>query len=911
MSMGPNRELLGRGNALVLPSANTSAGAPEPPDREIARELIARFTHHVEKPGAWAVHVLRNSPDDVEARLGMCDAIKRRLASARDLDAKVERSGQRYLVRRGSSKSARRYQVAFYGSVAPGEWSCDCADFLRNSLGMCKHVVFAERALTTPSEAKAGESNGADGGRAKKPLRSLPLPLLDWNPVRPWTGPDEAWSRLFLRAFVPRTEAHWNKIHDDLFRPYSDVVSAEPFYLHVQKLVDRLLADDPDSVSPAALAVIAELGENLERRATFSANAKAAAPYVTRTKRTLFAYQKEGVARLLHEGRLLLGDDMGLGKTTQVVTAAAALFASGGIKRALVVVPAALKSQWQREWLEVSDVPVVLVDGGPEERAKLISRARHGILIMNYEQVVRDAERIRQWAPDLMALDEAQRIKNWETKTSVVMKSMQPRYRWVMTGTPFENRLDELASLVEWVDDAALNPKWRLDCFHAERADGTTTVVGAKNLSTLRSRIEHCVVRRTRAEVLTQLPERTDVQRAVPMTDAQRDGHDAHTSDIAALIAIRKRRPLTRAEFLLLMKLLNLQRMYCNAAVLPDDAEAWEAFRDASPIAALPAIGSPKLEEFRELVRELAIVQGQKVAVFSQWRRMLKWAHWAVRDLLVDANLEAAFFTGAERETRRRENVIRFHDDPSLRILFLSDAGGVGLNLQHAASVLINLEFPWNPAVLEQRIGRVHRMGQKSRAQIYLLSSSDGIESRIVGLVGDKKALFRGLFDAPDDSVSFERAGTFLSRLQSALPVAANQSEEAATASEEAREEADVDGDALSPGTTSAAGEEAHLTEDSTLIDDALPELEVEPKPSVERPNAHVDHHESGRAASDVIRQSFPKAPSAEAAAELLGQIKMHRLPDGGLRIDAPPESAELLAALFRGCADMLSARGK
>ena len=125
-----------------------------------------------------------------------------------------------------------------------------------------------------------------------------------------------------------------------------------------------------------------------------------------------------------------------------------------------------------------------------------------------------------------------------------------------------------------------------------------------------------------------------------------------------------------------------------------------------------------------------------------------------------------AFFTGQEGQKRRTQNLVDFHDDPACRVLFATDAGGVGLNLQRAASACINIELPWNPAVLEQRIGRIHRLGQRRPIDVYNLVSEPGIESRIADLVGSKKAFFTGLFDGTTDEVVFERSGSFLSRIE-------------------------------------------------------------------------------------------------------------------------------------------------
>ena len=159
---------------------------------------------------------------------------------------------------------------------------------------------------------------------------------------------------------------------------------------------------------------------------------------------------------------MLLADDMGLGKTAQAITCCDILKRTGRIRRGLIIAPASLKPQWAREWQVFSDLPVQVVDGTPEERQAAYAKRKEGFLIINYEQLLRDLEIVKRWDPELVVLDEAQRIKNWATKTALSVKGLSPRYRLVLTGTPMENRIDELASIVEWVDDMALEPKWRL-----------------------------------------------------------------------------------------------------------------------------------------------------------------------------------------------------------------------------------------------------------------------------------------------------------------------------------------------------------------------------------------------------------------------------------------------------------------
>ena len=587
-----------------------------------------------------------------------------------------------------------------------------------------------------------------------------------WDPVRPLTGPGDWLARVrWVDGTPDRGLRRW-------LRPANGngwtvaVPEASPQRL---ALVDRLLAALRDgNGEPALHALLQEERARLARQIQTASTRKHLHHALHTLKQSLYPYQRDGVERFLARGRLLLADDMGLGKTAQAIAACHALWHTGRVRRGLLIVPAALKPQWLREWQLFTDAPAAVVDGTPAERRAAFEACRRGFLLGNYEQLIRDLDVVREWTPDLVVLDEAQRIKNWATKTALTVKRLDPPYRLVLTGTPMENRLDELASIVEWVDDLALEPKWRLAAWHTTPVDGKTEIGGARNLDTLRTRLAACMVRRVRQEVLSQLPARTDTRIPIEMTAEQIDEHDALNLPIAQLLGRAKRRPLTQAEFLRLMTLLTTQRIISNGLAQLRFEEIWpDLSRIERPTdSTLRGLASPKLVELRELIGQLALAQGRKVVVFSQWRRMLRLAHWATRDLLAREGVRAAFFTGEEGQKRRTQNIVDFHDDPACRVLFATDAGGVGLNLQRAASACINLELPWNPAVLEQRIGRIYRLGQRRPIDVYNLVSEPGIESRIADLVGSKQALFTGLFDGTSDEVTFERSGSFLSRIE-------------------------------------------------------------------------------------------------------------------------------------------------
>ena len=434
---------------------------------------------------------------------------------------------------------------------------------------------------------------------------------------------------------------------------------------------------------------------------------------------------------------------------------------------------------------------------------------------------------------------------------------------------------------MDWVDDLALEPKWRLAPWHAVFADGSREVVGARHLDTLRERVASHLLRRLRSEVLSQLPPRTDTTIPVEMTEAQREEHDALIQPIASILARARKRPLTQAEFLKLMTLLTLQRIIANGLAQHGFEEIWPGIEHARPSDALLAsLASPKLAEVRALLGALAVEQERKVVVFSQWRRMLQLAHWSARDVLAQAGLRAAFFTGRESSAQRTRNLVDFHDDPATRVLFATDAGGVGLNLQRAASACVLLDLPWNPAVLEQRVGRIYRLGQTLPVDVYRLVTQGSIEERIGSLVSDKRALFRGLFDGTNDSVHFDRSGSFLAsvhKLVEAPPDAApDASDEAEDPALEAALETSLDD-------RDEGGARVHEAEDAGAGpgDSASPE-------------------------ADRVALDPAPAPAAPDLARLFADLRVERTPSGALRIESSPETAHVLASALEGLAEAL-----
>jgi superfamily II DNA or RNA helicase len=756
-----------------------------------------------------------------------------------------------YATRRQGSP-ARPYRTLLR-RVDPFAGSCDCADFLRSSLGLCKHLLaVVEDISAKPSTLEKARREPVPSG---SPLR--------WDPVRPLTGPGDWLAQVRWVDGTPDAGlGRWRRLSKT--GGWTLEVPAAPG--RRLQLVERLLGLLEDGRGDPALCALLQQDRQRSARASRGAQDLDRLKGTFRTlKQRLYPYQREAVERFLSSGRLLLADDMGLGKTAQAIAACHALWHSGRVRRGLLVVPAALKPQWLREWQLFTDAPATVIDGNPVQRRAAFGACRRGFLVANYEQLLRDLGVVRQWKPDLVVLDEAQRIKNWATKTALTVKQLDPPFRLVLTGTPMENRIDELASIVEWVDDLALEPKWRLMPWHTTPMDGQAEISGARNLDTLRSRLAGCMIRRIRKEVLAQLPKRTDTRIPIEMTPEQIEEHDALNMPIAQLLARSKRRPLTQAEFLKLMTLLTTQRIIANGLAQLRFEAIWpDLSRIERPTeATLKGLSCPKLLELRELVGQLALDQERKVVVFSQWRRMLRLAHWATRDVLARDRVRAAFFTGEEGQKRRTQNIVEFHDDPACRVLFATDAGGVGLNLQRAASACINVELPWNPAILEQRIGRIYRLGQHRPIDVYNLVSEPGIESRISDLVGTKQAFFVGLFDGTTDEVTFARSGSFLSRIERVVAPALEPA----------------------PSVEAAESEDGPAEREIDAIVTAGDESQDGPLPAGPEPAS---------------------ASSAEDVQKLFSGLTVQRTVHGALVIEAPPETASTLAALFAGMAQLL-----
>ena len=590
---------------------------------------------------------------------------------------------------------------------------CTCPDFANNQLGTCKHIEAVLYRISKHPDFKKFQQ--------EKP--HFAFVHLSWEskegPVIRLGRRDAAGDEMqpLLNQYFDDQGIFQGRIPEEFFRFAQDVEERPDIHVgeDVLQHVRHLAAINAREVRTAEIR--GRLAGTRGRLPGIHAR--------------LYPYQVEGVAFLAGTGRALLADDMGLGKTLQAITAAVWLRDQEGARKTLIICPASLKHQWAKEIRRFTDLDCQVIQGPPDMRG-VQYRRDCAFYIANYELILRDLSVINETlVPDLIILDEAQRIKNWRTKIANAVKLIHSRYAFVLSGTPLENRLEDLYSLMQVVDPKILGPLWRyMIDFHVTNERGK--VMGYRNLSLLRKRIAPVMLRRDRRLVHDQLPDRIVQQLSVDMTIKQRELHNAAMRNAGTLARIAKKRPLTPSEQNRLIAALQQARMACNAAGLVDKETE----------------GSPKIDELAAILEEVCIGSGLKAVVFSQWEMMTRMVEQRLRGM----DIGYVRLHGGVPTSQRGELLDRFREDDSVQVFISTDAGGVGLNLQ-SGSVLVNLDMPWNPAVLEQRNARVHRLGQKRKVQIINMVAADSYEEHVLALLTGKQELFDNVMteDATED----------------------------------------------------------------------------------------------------------------------------------------------------------------
>lgn len=420
------------------------------------------------------------------------------------------------------------------------------------------------------------------------------------------------------------------------------------------------------------------------------------------------------------------------------------------IKKVLVIATASLKTEWEEQIQKFTDFQSIIIKGSRPERLKQYQTPTF-FYLTNYEQIIMDGQAIQKLlSPDVIILDEAQRIKNWQTKTASAVKELKSRYAFVLTGTPLENRIDDIYSLVHFLDPYLFGALFRFKReFYTLEDNGRP--IGYKNIDKLHQQLQPIMLRRRKEEVDGELPKRTVNNYFVKMEKEQRLRYDEFQDMVARLVAQSRHRVLRKEEFEKLQRWLACMRMICDSPFILD------------PSCRI----SPKINELESILDELLAKKDTKILIFSEWARMLT----LVRELVESYGVGFAWHTGSVRQDRRRQEINRFKQDPNCRLFLSTDSGSVGLNLQNA-NVVINLDLPWNPAKLEQRIARAWRKHQTRHVQIINFICEDSIEHRMLGLLNQKQTLAQGVLEGLDglkELKLFSGREAFMERMESLM----------------------------------------------------------------------------------------------------------------------------------------------
>jgi len=646
-----------------------------------------------------------------------------------------------------NQQSAGVYKVAIR-SPGRGLNFCTCMDFKINDLGTCKHV---EAVLLTISRNKKLARLLTQGFTPS--YSSL---FLKYNPtrhVRLRIGTDQT-------AEFQKLATHYFDSNHCLLPESFDTI--ETFIQEAAKISPhfRCYSD--------AMEFILTVRAN-KKRAAYLDNlfkyATASAYFEKVIKTTLYPYQHQGILFAVRAGRALIADDMGLGKTIQAIAVAELLRKELGITHTLIVCPTSLKYQWKSEIGKFTDSSVTVIEGDALTRKKQYQDESF-YKIVSYNTVMIDSQSIKNTEPDLVILDEAQRIKNWKTRTAREVKKITSPYALVLTGTPLENKLEDLYSIIQFIDPFRLGSLYKFLEQHQIKNDHGK-VVGYKNLNAIGTVLSDIVIRRRKKEVLAQLPERVDKHLFVPMTQEQVNIHEEYAATVSRLVNKWKRFGfLDEKDRQRLLLSLNCMRMVCDSTYILDQQTRFDT----------------KITEVMNILDDILVTNTEKVVIFSQWERMTR----LVVSELAARGVGYEYLHGGVPSEKRKDLIHNFHELSDRRIFVSTDAGGVGLNLQ-CASFLINLDIPWNPAVLEQRIARIHRLGQKRNVQIINLVSQNTIEHRMLDVLRFKSSLFSGVLDHGEDQI-FMGSDKFKQFMKSVETITAQKKTAQPVAIQEAQE---------------------------------------------------------------------------------------------------------------------------
>ncbi len=543
---------------------------------------------------------------------------------------------------------------------------CNCPDYRINKLGTCKHLIFAFSQLHNEPE--------------RIPASLPPYPFIEvfLNPFRnnkiSYFYPDKVTGQvaeLFYRYFGNK-----NFIEDDEIERFTG------FMNNTEKFKKILVRPEvlEKAKSATEKATIARLKES--KKLNFKL-----------LKNELLPFQVDGVEFATFSTGAMLADDIELGRITQAVATAVMKKDIFGFSRTLIICPANLRNQWKKEIESLTGEAVTLVEGTPGQREAAYQLQDNFFLIVNYENIVHDTSPLKEFPPDFIILDEAQRIKNYESSISMAIRAIHRRHTLLLSGNPYDHHLVEFYALMMHVDPELLSPLWEFSYKYCIFDDHTSTnIVGFYNLDELNQQIEQTVLHRTRDQVIRHLPRISYIDLPVPMHAIQARMHQKFAKELFELLS---KKIQSNYEVQLAITLIRKLRMVADSTFLVDDMTNI----------------SPKTDELKNLLTErLSIRKKQKkVIIFTEWKRMLQ---------IISRTLRVNKFRYVEisEDTPEKQRGIllkTFATDSECNVLISSHAGLNASDIK-AADVVIHFDSPANRDSKSLRMGSLSGIIQRN-----------------------------------------------------------------------------------------------------------------------------------------------------------------------------------------------------
>ena len=786
-----------------------------------------------------------------------------------------------YIVR--NPEKHNEYKVVYRG--ANSEWNyCSCMDFKTSRLGTCKHIEAVKNCYIG--------KKGTHVHREIPPYTSVYLSYRGERCVKIRIGSDN--------------KEEYERLAKDYFD--ENHVLKEAAYAHIGSFLKQARQiSDTFRCYKDAIDFIVDIREKATREKIVNAYDDKKLDELLKVN--LYPYQKEGIRFAAKAGKAIIADEMGLGKTIQAIGTAELLRKEGLIGSTLILCPTSLKYQWRSEIKKFTNAEVYVIEGSHLKRKEAYNRPEP-YKIISYNSAANDIKILGKLETDMLIMDEVQRLKNWNTQISRAARKIESDYSVILSGTPLENKLDELYSIVEFVDNFRLAPYYLFKYNHII-TDETGKVLGYKNLNEIGKKLSDILIRRRKKDVKLQMPKRMDKNLFVPMTKEQMAMHEEWKNGVRILVLKwRKMHFLSDKDRKRLLMLLAQMRMVCDSSYILDQKTRYDT----------------KVEECVNIISDLISEEGEKVVVFSQWERMTR----LIAKELEKKEIEFEYLYGGVPSEKRKNLVDNFMNEPSSRVFLSTDAGSTGLNLQ-AAATIINVDLPWNPAVLEQRIGRIYRLGQQNNIQVINLVAPHSIEEGMLGKLRFKTSMFEGVLDDGEDSVfiSDDKFTKMMETVSGIVKEVEETSSDAkhiveSSASTISIDEEEKPKDSSKEEKKEMKDEEAVFSEDiSTNAKEAdIPNTTVdtdkwEPTETkaLERNENHINNSPQAQGAGSSHRPTQPKdlvaqgvsflsglaetLKSPEATAQLVDSIVEKDEQTGETSIKIPVESKETVANLF------------